>query len=114
EFLDLPLRYMSYEQGGVSVNGFRYGSFAYLSDIKKYPLTIFEDLEGVKILVLSALRETPSQMHLSFEEAIAFARKIKPREVYFTHISHETDHEQVQKMLPKGFALAYDGLFLEL
>lgn len=114
EFVGIPLDYVSYEQGGCPVNGFRFGEFAYVSDIQKYPDTIFEDLRGVKTLVLSALRETPSQMHFSFEEAIDFAQLVGASRTYFTHISHETEHEKINKKLPKGFQLAYDGLTLKL
>ncbi len=114
EFMHQELQYVSYEQGNCPVNGYRFGKFAYISDIRKYPETIFADLQGVETLILSALRETPSQMHFSFSEAIEFSHRVGAKQTYFTHISHETDHEKVNKKLPKGFALAYDGLTLEL
>lgn len=110
EFLGVPLRFMTYEQGGMRVNGYRFGEFAYVTDIRNYPESIFQDLEGVRYLVLSALRTTPSPVHFTFEEAIAFVRKIGPKQVFFTHISHEVDHEKIGKTLPPGFALGYDGL----
>ncbi len=114
EFLQTKVEYISYMQGSCPVNGFRFGSFAYISDIRKYPETIFEDLEGVDILVLSAVREAPSQMHLSFEEGIAFSKRVGAKKTYFTHISHDTDHDTANKKLPKGVQLAYDGLRLDL
>ncbi|NGX53660.1 MAG: Phosphoribosyl 1,2-cyclic phosphodiesterase [Chlamydiae bacterium] len=113
QFLDLPLSYMTYEQGGMQVNGYRFGDFAYVSDIYHYPETIFEDLKGVRFLVLSALRTTPSPVHFTIEEAIAFAKKVGVEKVWFTHIAHEVDHQKTQATLPEGFALAYDGLSIE-
>lgn len=112
-FCGIPLRYVSYEQGGTKVNGYRFGDFAYISDIKKYPETIFDDLNGVKTLVVSALREPVSQMHLSLEEAVEFGRKVGAEQTYFTHVAHEVDHESVNQKLPDGFAVAYDGQEVE-
>ncbi len=112
-FCGTPLRYMTYEQGGMQVNGFRFGPFAYVSDIRNYPETIFKDLAGVETLVLSALRHKPSMMHFSIEEAIAFSRKAGAKQTYFTHIGHELENQKTNEALPPGFALAHDGLRLE-
>ncbi len=114
QFLDRELSYVSYMQGQCPVNGFRFGNFAYISDIRSYPETIFSDLHGVETLVISAAREKPSQMHLSFDEAMEIAQRVGATRTYFTHISHETDHAQVEAKLPQGFELAYDGLQISL
>lgn len=114
EFVHTAVQYVSYEQGKCPVNGYRFGTFAYVSDIRKYPETIFEDLQGVETLVLSAQREKSSQMHFSFDEGINFSKRVGAKRTYFTHINHETSHEKVNKKLPKGFELAYDGLRITL
>lgn len=112
EFQGYEIGYLSFEQAGMPVLGFRFGSLAYISDIRHYEESIFEELKGVKILILSALRQKSSFMHFSFDEAIAFARKTNTEEVYFTHMSHEVDYKSTQALLPKGVNLAYDGLKL--
>jgi phosphoribosyl 1,2-cyclic phosphate phosphodiesterase len=43
------------------------------------------------------------------EEAIEIARELKPRQTYFTHMSHDLEHEATNATLPAGMALAYDG-----
>ncbi|MCB1181556.1 MAG: MBL fold metallo-hydrolase [Chlamydiia bacterium] len=111
-FLDIPFQYMTYEQGGMKVTGYRFGNFAYTTDIRDYPETLFEDLSGVNTLVMSALRHTTSPMHLNLEEAIAFSRAVGAKKTYFTHMSHELDHQTTNAALPEGFELAYDGLEL--
>lgn len=113
DFAGISLNYFTYLQGDMTVNGFRFGEFAYVSDIRQFPETIFEDLEGVKTLVVSALRHEPSFLHLSIDEAIAFGRKVGASNTYFTHISHDLEHEKTNASLPEGFSLAYDGLKLE-
>lgn len=114
QFLDIPLSYMTYEQGGMEVNGFRFGTFAYVSDLSIYHESIFKELEGVKILVMSALCDRKSKMHLSIEEAIAFSRRVGATVTYFTHINHEIDHSARERTLPPGIHLGYDGLRLTL
>lgn len=113
EFLGVPLRYMTYEQGGMLVNGFRFGNFAYISDIRHYPETIFEDLKGTETLVISCLRYQPSILHFNVEEALAFTKKVGASQAWFTHIAHELDHELTNSRLPPNYQLAYDGLEID-
>ena len=113
DFVGLHTRYLSYEQGGMHVNGFRWGDFAYISDIKEYPDTIFEDLAGVKTLVLSALRYESSFLHFTIDDAIAFSQRVGATETWITHIAHELDHKKTNARLPDGIQLGYDGLQFE-
>lgn len=112
-FQGIPIRYFSYEQMKMKVNGFRIGDFAYVSDIKNYSDEIFTHLRGVNTLVLSALRFTPSPMHFSLDEAVDFAKLVKAKNTFFMHIAHELDHEKANAYLPENIRLAYDGLELE-
>ncbi|MEZ5314834.1 MAG: MBL fold metallo-hydrolase [Chlamydiales bacterium] len=112
-FCDVPLNYITYEQGGMEVNGYRFGSFAYLSDIREYPKTIFQDLQGVEKLVLSVASVKPSLMHFGLEEAWSFSQKTDAHEVYFTHLGHKLEYLGINQTLPTGSLLAYDGLKLK-
>lgn len=112
-FLGFKFSYFSFEQGGMQVNGFRFGNLAFISDIKIFPETIFEDLEGVEKLVISALRFETSELHFSIPEAIQFSKRIGAKETWLTHISHEVDHEKVSQDLPSNVHLAYDGLSID-
>lgn len=109
-FEGIPIEYVSYSQSGMKVNGFRFGNMAYLSDIRHFPPMIFEHLKGVKYLIISALRYTPSPIHFSVDEAIDFSRQVEAERVWFTHIGHELEHQQTNAYLPANIALAYDGL----
>lgn len=110
DFLRLKISYFTYTQAGMPVNGYRFGNLAYVSDIRHYPETILEDLSGVEVLVLSALRDQPSPMHFSISEAVNFAAKVGASQTWLTHIAHEVDHESVNGRLPSNIQLAYDGL----
>lgn len=109
EFLDLSVQYVSYFQANMNITGYRIGNFAYITDIRKYEHSIFDFLEGVDTLVLSALKEEPSYVHFSFEEAVAFARKVKCKKTWLTHLSHASDHQTACKKLPPDVQLGFDG-----
>ena len=110
DFLGVQIQYFSYEQIGMEVTGIRIGTFAYVTDIKKYDDRIIDALAGVKTLVISALRFTSSYMHLTVDEAVDFIKKVNCEKAYLTHISHEIDHEKANACLPTSVELAYDGL----
>lgn len=112
-FQGLQFRYMTFEQGGMPVLGFRFGRVAYVSDIRVYPESIFEDLDGVELLVVSALRHTSSPLHFSIDEAVEFVERVGASEAYLVHMAHEIDHDQVNAELPEKVRLAYDGLTVE-
>jgi len=113
EFVGIPMSFMTYTQGGMQVNGMRIDNFAYVSDIREYPETIFEDLEGVETLVLSALRWEPSHLHFTLDDAIEFANRVGAKNTWLTHLAHELDYEESNAYLPPGIRLAYDGLAID-
>lgn len=110
DFLGIKVGYCSYFQGNMKVTGFRVGNFAYISDIKEYDPSLFVALQGVETLVVSALFEESSPLHLSLDEAIDFSKKVGARQAYITHISHKMEYESVSKKLPLNIRLAFDGM----
>lgn len=113
DFHGMHVQYLTYYQGDMPVLGIRIGNLAYISDIKTYPETIFEDLKGVETLIVSGLRNTSSNVHFTIDEAVEFADNIKPKRVYINHIDHELEHELTNRSLPSWVQLSYDGLQIE-
>jgi phosphoribosyl 1,2-cyclic phosphate phosphodiesterase len=91
------------------VLGFRFGNVAYCTDVNAIPMESMQQLTGLDVLVLDALRPRGHATHFSLDEAIEVARQLAPRQTYFTHMSHELEHEATNAALPPGMALAYDG-----
>ncbi|NVM04408.1 MAG: MBL fold metallo-hydrolase [Candidatus Helarchaeota archaeon] len=100
--------------GGLSILGFRIGDFAYLTDCNKIPNGSRELLSGLNVLVLDALRKKPHIAHFNLSEAVSEARLIGAERTFFTHISHDLEHNTINKQLPENIKLAYDGLVVEL
>jgi phosphoribosyl 1,2-cyclic phosphate phosphodiesterase len=96
------------------VLGFRFGNVAYCTDANAIPPESMELLRGLDVLILDALRPRGHATHFSLEEAIEISRTLAPRQTYFTHMSHELEHEATNARLPAGMALAYDGLRIGL
>ena len=94
------------------ITGYRFGSAAYLTDMSDIPAESLPLLEDLDVLILDALRRDPHPSHSHLERSIGFVQRLKPRRAYFTHISHDLDHAEVNASLPDNIQLAYDGLKL--
>jgi phosphoribosyl 1,2-cyclic phosphate phosphodiesterase len=90
--------------------GFRFGTFAYLTDCNRIPDEAWPLLDGVDVLVLDALRHRPHPTHFTVSEALAVVAQLKPRQAWFTHMCHDLPHAATNAALPAGVELAYDGL----
>jgi phosphoribosyl 1,2-cyclic phosphate phosphodiesterase len=74
-----------------------------------------DKVKGSHTIVLNALRREKHPSHFNLEEAVQLAQEIGAKETYFTHISHQLgQHAEVEKELPDGMYIAYDGLKLEV
>ena len=94
--------------------GFRVGSFAYLTDCSRIPEESWPLVDGVRTLVVDALRERPHPTHFSVSEALEVVARLSPERAYFTHVCHDLPHAATCARLPSGVELAYDGLVLEM
>ena len=94
--------------------GFRIGSFAYLTDCSRIPEESWPLLDGVRTLVVDALRERPHPTHFSIAEALEVVSRLAPYRTFLTHICHDLPHAATCARLPAGVELAYDGLVLDI
>jgi phosphoribosyl 1,2-cyclic phosphate phosphodiesterase len=100
--------------GRQPILGFRFGSFAYLTDCSSIPDESWPLLRDVDTLVIDALRHKPHPTHFNVEEALAAVSRIAPRRAFFTHMAHDLPHAETCARLPEAVELAYDGLILDV
>jgi phosphoribosyl 1,2-cyclic phosphate phosphodiesterase len=107
-----PIQVMHRE---MPVLGFRVGDFTYITDANFIAEKELEKIKGTKVLILNALRPEPHPTHFTLAEAIDLVQKIEVPQTYFTHFSHQIGlHQKVEADLPKGIAMAYDGMEIQL
>ena len=107
----LPILVM---HGQMEILGYRIGGrLGYITDMKTMPDESYEQLQGLDLLIINALRPQPHPTHMGFDEAIEAARRIGARETYFVHMSHQAGlHAEIDSRLPEHMHFAYDGLTL--
>ncbi|MBI2957153.1 MAG: MBL fold metallo-hydrolase [Acidobacteria bacterium] len=108
-FVPLPVQH-----GEMEVLGFRFGRAAYVTDFSAIPPASLEQLRGLDLLVLDALRHRPHPNHSSVEQSLRLVEELRPRRAYFTHIAHDLSHAETNAQFPPGVELAYDGLVAEV
>lgn len=108
----VPIRLM---HGNLPIFGYRIESMAYLTDVSEIPLSEFDKLRGLDVLIIDALRYEKHPSHENVDQAIANVRRIAPSRAYFIHMSHHIGlHVEVQRNLPDNINLAYDNLIINI
>lgn len=101
--------------GRLPILGYRIGGrFAYITDMLTMSDEVYRQLQGVDVLVMNALRETPHPTHQSIGQAVEAARRIGAGETYFVHMSHQAGlHAKMDALLPDHMHFAYDGMTMQ-
>jgi phosphoribosyl 1,2-cyclic phosphate phosphodiesterase len=112
DFFGLEFTPIRLWHGKGTVYGFRFGSAAYLTDHSDIPDESMEQLRGLEVLFLDALRHKPHPTHSTVERSLQSVEKLAPQRAFFTHICHDLGHARTEADLPENVRLAYDGLEL--
>ena len=96
--------------GKLPILGYRIGNVAYLTDMTELCPSSLPLLQGIRLLIIGALRHTHHLTHQTVEQAISFSRSLGDIPTYFIHMSHQAGlHAIEEQKLPEGFHYAYDG-----
>lgn len=83
-------------------------SIAYLTDlnyISDESVSLINRAKGsLDHLVIDALRIRKHSTHFNFDEALALSERLKPRHTWFTHLTHDLSHAQVQKYIDENLS----------
>ncbi len=94
--------------------GFRFGGFAYSTDVVGLDDDAFAALAGIDTWVVDCIRERPHVTHSHVDRTLAWIQRVRPRRAILTHMDESLDYESLRRTLPAGVEPAYDGLVIEL
>jgi phosphoribosyl 1,2-cyclic phosphate phosphodiesterase len=94
--------------------GYRIGRLAYVVDCSEIPEESLAALEGLSILFLDCVRLEPHGTHLNLDRALELAARIRAKRTFLTHLGHDFSFKGWSGRLPRGIALAHDGLTVRL
>lgn len=95
--------------------GFRFGDFAYSTDVVRLPDETLDALGGIEIWVVDCLRDgEPHPTHANLETVRQWVARVKPKRTILTHMNHQADYDTLAASLPDGWEPAYDGLSFEI
>ncbi|MDX9702959.1 MAG: MBL fold metallo-hydrolase [Candidatus Auribacterota bacterium] len=114
EMFDKQITPVPIMHGTLPITGFKWDSFAYITDCSFMPQESVAVLKNIPVLVINGLRYRPHSTHYSIGEALEIIGQINPGQAYITHISHDIDYHDVKIDLPDNVHIAYDGLELEI
>jgi len=94
--------------------GFRFGPFAYSTDVVNLGDDAFAALAGVEVWIVDCLRERAHPTHAHLEKTLSWIERVGPRRAILTHMNHQTDYDVLAAKLPDGVEPGYDGMVIEI
>jgi phosphoribosyl 1,2-cyclic phosphate phosphodiesterase len=73
----------------------------YMTDISAIPETSWPLIRDAETHIIGALRVKPHETHFSFEQALETAARVDTRRMFITHISHNHNHLEIEKICHK-------------
>lgn len=103
------------DHGYMDTLGYRFGRFAYSTDVVRLDEAAFAALEGVEVWIVDCARIAPPHpVHAHLDLTLEWIGRIRPKRAYLTHMDHTMDYDTLCRLLPPGVEPAYDGLVIEV
>ncbi len=78
------------------------------------PKGTLEQLKGLDVLILDALRYTPHPTHANLDQALAWIEELQPRKAVLTNMHIDMDYQTLRRELPEGTEPGYDGYTIDI
>ena len=107
-----PLRLDSFtvDHGPVPCSGFRFGPLVYTPDISAMPDAAFAAIEGARVWIVDALRETPHPTHAHLDESLGWLARANIAQGVLTNMHIDLDYRTLLARCPDGVRPAYDQM----
>ena len=115
-----------YEIAGISINtfeqdhgysktvGFRFGDFAYTTDVVALPEIAFDILKGTKTWLIGVFTDEPHMTHAHVDRALEWRSRVQPERCILTHLGPRLDFATLADTLPEGVEPAFDFMTFEV
>ena len=100
------------QHGRSQIFGYRIGNMAYMTDVSEIPESSFALLENLDVVLLDCLREAAHPTHINIEQSLAYMGRIKAKQSYMIHMTHDLEYATLTNKLPKNTYVGFDGLKL--
>lgn len=110
----MPVHVFTQTHGDGQSLGFRFGDFAYSTDVSNLDEAAWAALEGTKVWIVDSTREEPHPSHAHLGRALEWIGRLKPQRAILTHLNHTMDYDDLCARLPDGVEPGYDGLVLDM
>ena len=87
---------------------------AYLTDVLKYLIHLWNNFRDLDVLLLDCLRNEPHPTHFSVNESMDVARELKAKKTFLIHMTHDLEYDALSKVLPESIYVGYDGLKINI
>lgn len=96
--------------------GYRFGDFAYSTDVSDLEDEAFEVLAGIDTWVLDCAQFASdfTVAHPNFDIVKSWNDRVQARRVILTHLTPRIDYDAMTAALPAGYEPAHDGMVLEI
>lgn len=86
----------------------------YIPDCSQVPAETLELLVNMDVMILDGLRPEEHPTHFSINESIEMLAKIGAKQSFITHLTHNSEHHDLQQRLGDAVTVPWDGLKISL
>lgn len=97
------------QHGTIRCLGYRIGDLAYCNDVNGLPDDTMDNLRGLDVLIIDALRYVPHPTHAHLEMTLDWIAMLQPRRAILTNLHIDMDYQTLKRILPDGVEPGYDG-----
>ena len=90
------------DHGFSATLGFRFGRFAYSTDVIELDEAAFAALAGVEVWIVDCFRREPHVTHSHLAKTLGWIARLKPRRAILTHMDESLDYATLCRELPPG------------
>ncbi len=102
------------KHGDIDALGFKFSNVAYIPDVSEIYEETWQELIGLDVLVIDALRYKPHPNHANLEMALKWIEELKPKRAYLTNMHNDLDYETVDAETPENVKPCHDGLVIDI